>query len=67
MTFVTDKSGNNPKDLPWDHFNRSGGGAPAAVVPMYAGERYLDSTAGVVYQAMSPLANSWQVVTNVRR
>lgn len=67
MTFVADKSGNNPKDLPWDHFNRIVAAAPTASVPQYAGERVLNTGDGNVYQAMAPIANSWQIVTNVRR
>lgn len=67
MTFVADKSGNNPKDAPWDHFNRIVAATPATSTPQYAGERVLCLADGNVYQAMAPIANSWQVVTNVRR
>lgn len=73
MAIVVDKSGNTPNgnfagaatDRPYCTFNRSGAGTPqASVTSLYAGERYQDTTSGIVYQAMSYNTNSsWQVAT----
>lgn len=64
MTFVADKSGNNPTDKPFDHYNRTNAGDPTgSLTPQYAGERVLDTTNGVLYQALGVANSTWVQIT----
>jgi len=61
MTWVMDKGNpDQPIDRPYTHYNRLVATTPANVlVPMYAGERVIDSVAGKQYQAMGLTAGTW--------
>lgn len=64
MAIVADKSGNNPTDKPFTMYNRTNAGTPqATLVPQYAGERVLDTTNGIIYQAQGTANSTWRVVT----
>jgi hypothetical protein len=72
VAIVLDKSGNTPNgnggvttDKPYCTFNRSGGASPvtATITPQYVGERYLDTTTGIIYQATASNNTAWQVAT----
>jgi hypothetical protein len=66
MAIVADKSGNNPTDKPFTHYNRTNAGTPqATLVPQYAGERVLDITNGIMYQAVGLTNNTWRSVQEV--
>jgi len=64
MTWVIDKSGANPTDKPFDQYNRTNAGSPlGSVTPQYAGERVLDTTNGVLYEALGVTNSTWVQVT----
>lgn len=64
MATVADKSGNNPTDKSFVNPNRSGAGEPnGSVTPQFAGERYLDTTTNMIWQAINLTNTSWVAVT----
>ena len=65
MAIVQDKSGSNPKDVPYTTYNRIVAADPnGTTTPAYAGEIVLDTTTKKLWKAMNVVNNSWVTFTN---
>ena len=64
MAIVPDRAGVAPLDRPYWTYNRKATATPqATVVPLYAGEIFLDSTTGKLYKALGLTNDTWSEIS----